>query len=179
MIDKKQMAKAIYILTESTAIQLSVERIEAWRTVLNAMGITLAEFQESIVSYILNGKSFGTIQLSDILRSGNYKPKQIAEPDTTVKGRTQAHAILEHLHRYGANAMLPATIDATSRRLLNGRWSMRSLGENLIEAEEQWFVKEFIEAYKAESEMQQYHDNTQIEYDEQIRPILELIGKAV
>lgn len=158
---------------------INKEAVKGWFHILKTQKVTSNEFSQAVANYIAFGTPYGQIRLSDILKAGGIQQKQIAEPDSSVKGRTQAHAILEHLHRYGANAMLPATIDATSRRLLNGRWSMRALGENLLEAEEQWFVKEFIEAYKAESEMQQYKDNPQIEYDEQIRPILELIGKAV
>lgn len=158
---------------------INKEAVKGWFHVLKAQKITSNEFSQAVANYIAFGTPYGQVRLSDILKAGGIQPKKIAEPDSSVKGRTQAHAILDHIHRYGANASLPDNIDAVSRRLLQGRWSMRSLGENLIEAEEQWFVKEFIEAYKSESEMQQYHDNKQIEYDKKLKPLLENIGITV
>jgi hypothetical protein len=158
---------------------INKEAVKGWFHVLKAQKITSNEFSQAVANYIAFGTPYGQVRLSDILKAGGIQPKKIAEPDSSVKGRTQAHAILDHIHRYGANASLPDNIDAVSRRLLQGRWSMRALGENLIEAEEQWFVKEFIEAYKAESEMQQYHDNEQIEYDKKLKPLLENIGITV
>lgn len=152
MLDRMLVNLAVYYEKPMTEAQVKV-----YSDLL--IDENILEIGTAIKKHIRASRFFPKVsEILDLMPSHN-QPKISA--DTVAQG--QAHQILRLIRQNGSNKE-PKYEDTITHKLMTTRWNWRSLCETLKESESQWFVKEFVSAYCAHSELGANDDaNLQIE----------------
>lgn len=119
----------------------------------------------------------------DIMASSKWFPKPaeiilaINKDVAKIEDRAivEANKILIHLNLNGAGKW-PALDDPITKHLMTSRWVYDRWARDVLESELKWWVKEFIEAYRAYSETEA---PLQIEVSDEIKPLVNDIGKPI
>ena len=129
---------------------------------------TIDEFREACKRVLMTWKYSRLPPIAVILENIGDKPQQIEH-----KAVVEANRILAHLKEWGSRKW-PVLDDPVTKYLMTRRWYYPSWSQNLLESEEKWWVKEFVEAYQAHSAAD---DALQLEdVPDRIKPLIENIG---
>lgn len=124
-------------------------------------------------------KVFNSIVLSlkffpmpvDIIEAILGSPKQI-EQNKEDKALVIANNIISHLKTHGSR-VFPKLDDPTAKHLMTKRWPYYEWAAAVIESELKWWVKEFCEAYKSYTALE---EPMKIAAPENVKKLINSIG---
>lgn len=138
-MDKKHFVNVMNRAAHVYDIELTKRKLDVYWELLK--DYSNDQFSKSM-TYIIRSSNFFP-RPAQIIKS--IEPAPISIEDKALE---QANSIIEHVKAYGSS-FFPPINDPITKHLMTRRWPYQNWAANLIESEEQWWVKQFCEAYRA------------------------------
>lgn len=143
--DGERFAVIMYGLADNFGAELSKPGLKMRFEALKALSI---EQVDQVAMKILATKKYRSMPtVAEFLEY--LQPAQSLGMNS--RAQIEADKIISHLKQYGAS-MWPKLSDPITRHLMTHRWPYGRWASTVLESEIKWWVKEFIEAYKAYKE---------------------------
>lgn len=171
---KEQFAKLIFALAGNFGTEIQPATLDIWFAMAREDGITYQEMQAA-AQKIMRTKAEGYGRMpayAEILEAIRGQP-----PKVEHRATAEASRIIEHLNTYGATTLPDLSGDPITRRLMTTRWPYKTWAAKVAEAKIDWWIKDFVEAYRAIEATG--GALPAIEAPKRVRPLLESIGAQI
>lgn len=164
--DKKRFAAVMKGLSVNAGIEITDDVVRLYSKALK--DFTIDDIEGAGVKILQSWEYNRMPPVAVILKHLRGESQPIEDKATVI-----ANEIVAHLKHYGAGKFPDLHGDKIATHLMTRRWPYREWGSQLVNSEAHWWVKEFIEAYRA---YQETDVPVQIEAPAEFKKLLEGIG---